>query len=248
MTVSLPRGSVQHVLLDIEGTVADVRFVYNVMFPFAKRHMKEFLLRHWNEPATQEAIAQVAADAGLDPRSWLSIHSSDSERAAEKVDAHLQALMASDSKATGLKQLQGLVWQDGFHRGELRAELFPDVLPALQAWKQLGLGLSIYSSGSVLAQKLFFGHTTQGDVSPLLSHYFDTQMGKKQDPESYSRIAKEMGIAPGSILFLSDVAAELDAAIAAGMLAVASIRDGNKPLDATFTGASVCSFDEIAWS
>ncbi|AMV31459.1 Phosphatase [Pirellula sp. SH-Sr6A] len=248
MTVSLPRDSVQHVLLDIEGTVADVRFVYNIMFPFAKRHMKEFLLHHWNEPATQEAMAQVAADAGLDSRSWLPNHSSDFERTAEKVDTHLQALMASDSKATGLKQLQGLVWQDGFHRGELRAELFPDVLPALQAWKQLGLGLSIYSSGSVLAQKLFFGHTTQGDVSPLLSHYFDTQMGKKQDPESYSRIAEEMGIAPGAILFLSDVAAELDAAIAAGMLAVATIRDGNKPLDTTFTGASVCSFDEIAWS
>ncbi|XZE45138.1 acireductone synthase [Pirellulaceae bacterium SH467] len=248
MTLSIPRSTVQHVLLDIEGTVADVRFVYNVMFPFAKRHMKEFLLHHWNEPATREAVAQVAADAGMDPITWLSMPSANPMGDAEKVDAHLQALMASDSKATGLKQLQGLVWQDGFHRGELRAELFPDVLPALQAWSQQGLSLSIYSSGSVLAQKLFFGHTTEGDVTPLLSHYFDTQIGKKQEPASYSRIAQELGIDPQAILFFSDVAAELDAAIAAGMWAVATIRDGNKPLDAAFTGASVCSFNEIAWS
>lgn len=247
MCISIPRSDLRHVLLDIEGTVADVRFVYEVMFPFAKEHMREYLQRRWGEPTTQEAIEQVAKNAGFTLSKWLSTDANQRHSDTEKVHEHLQSLMASDSKATGLKLLQGLVWQDGFHRGDLRAELFPDVLPAFRKWKADGLELSIYSSGSVLAQKLFFGHTTQGDLRPLLSHYFDTQTGKKQERESYSRIAKELGLDPASILFISDVAAELEAAAAAGMLVLASIREGNKPLDSSYSGASVSSFSEIHW-
>ncbi|MCU0715192.1 MAG: acireductone synthase [Pirellula sp.] len=247
MSISIPRSDLRHILLDIEGTVADVRFVYDVMFPFAKMHMLEYLQRHWAEPETQKGIEQVARDAGLVLSTWLSTDAINQHSDAEKVNDHLQSLMAGDSKATGLKQLQGLVWQDGFHRGDLRAELFPDVLPAFRKWKAEGLDLSIYSSGSVLAQKLFFGHTTEGDLRPLLSNYFDTQTGKKQESESYSRIAKELALNPASILFISDVAAELEAAAAAGMLVLASVRDGNKPLDPSYSGASVRSFQEIQW-
>lgn len=248
MSISIPRGNLRHILLDIEGTVADVRFVYEVMFPFAKKYMPAYLQRTWGEPETRKAMEQVAKDAGFNLFEWLSNDAAPSESDLQKANDHLQALMAGDSKATGLKQLQGLVWQDGFHRGDLRAELFPDVLPAFRKWKAEGLELSIYSSGSVLAQKLFFGHTTEGDLRPLLSSYFDTLTGKKQESESYSRIAKELALDPGAILFISDIAAELEAAATAGMLVLASVREGNKPLDPSYSGPSVRSFAEICWS
>ena len=235
------------VLLDIEGTISDIRFVYDVMFPYAKNNMERFLEESWSTPVVQDAIWTVAKDAGttavedlLGPDWRTGPH-----KALAKMNEHLQQLMATDSKATGLKLLQGMVWQNGFESGALRAELFADVLPALEQWKASGLDLRIYSSGSVLAQRMFFKYTTLGDLTDLFSAHYDTTIGTKRDAASYARIAAESQYDPSEIVFVTDVHAELLAASQAGMQVVASVRPNNIPLPAEFTGLIITSFSQL---
>ena len=240
----------QCVLLDIEGTVSDIRFVYDVMFPYAKKNMDRFLLENWESLAVQGAIETVARDAGITTvKDWLGPkwQSGDSS-AILKLSEHCQQLMSTDSKATGLKLLQGLVWQFGFESGALRAELFADVLPALEEWKANGLDLRIYSSGSVLAQRMFFKHTVLGDLTDLFSAYYDTTIGNKRQVTSYERIAAESQFDPGDIVFVTDVHAELMAAGQAGMQVVASVRPNNLSLPAEFTGLTITSFSQLDFS
>ena len=235
------------VLLDIEGTISDIRFVYDVMFPYAKNNMDRFLRESWSTPAVQDAIRTVAKDAGMTAiEDWLGPEwKTGPVDSAAKLNEHLQQLMGTDSKATGLKQLQGMVWQNGFESGALRAELFADVLPALEQWKASGLDLRIYSSGSVLAQRMFFKHTTLGDLTDLFCAHYDTTIGTKRDAESYIRIAAESQYDPSEIVFVTDVHAELIAASQAGMQVVASVRPNNIPLPAEFTGLTITSFSQL---
>jgi enolase-phosphatase E1 len=204
------------VLLDIEGTVAPVTFVYDVMFPFVREQLGLFLESRWTDDQVQAAVALLAADLGLpEDTAWPPPGTPQQQRQA--VSEAVIGLMDRDAKVTGLKQLQGLIWKDGFHQGRLVSELFPDVLPALQRWRSDGIRLYIYSSGSIAAQQLFFGHTTGGDLRNLFSGYFDTTSGSKKQTASYAGIARQIGQTAGSICFISDVPAELDAARAAGL-------------------------------
>jgi enolase-phosphatase E1 len=132
----------------------------------------------------------------------------------------LQGWIDEDRKHTALKALQGMVWSDGYRNADFAAHIYPDAAPALQAWKESGLPLYVYSSGSVPAQRLFFGHSDAGDLTPLFSGWFDTEIGGKREADSYRRIAESIGIAPADILFLSDVVEELDAAREAGLATV----------------------------
>ncbi len=198
------------ILLDVEGTVSPLAFVHEVMFPFARERAESFLERNGARPAVRAALQQMTADTGL------------------ATVAEIHRLMDADAKLTGLKQLQGLVWEEGFKSGELRATLFDDVADALRLWHAAGVQLRIYSSGSVHAQKLFFAHTVAGDLTPLLSGYYDTTTGPKRTAASYAAIAADSGFAPQDILFLSDVGEELDAAVAAGMQTALAIRPGNR--------------------
>jgi enolase-phosphatase E1 len=240
------------VLLDIEGTVSDIQFVYDVMFPFARDRMHAFLLENWHEAEVQQAIGQIIVDAKVDSaEAWLgpewSLPPGDANlnAAADIVHRQLQDLMSKDSKSTGLKQIQGLVWKSGFEAGQLRAELFPDVLPSLQAWYESGLDIRIYSSGSILAQKLFFAYTTQGDLTRYLSGHYDTTIGPKKESASYVRIASDSQFSPSEIIFVTDVYAEVVAAKQAGLQAVASVRPGNIALPAEFTGLAISSLLEL---
>jgi len=235
------------ILLDIEGTVSDVRFVYDVMFPYARNQMKEFLRIHWGDNEVQSAISTVAEDAKIESIDhWLGNGwNAGNEKACEVLNAHLQQLMATDSKATGLKQLQGLVWRSGFESGVIRAELFDDVLPSLLKWKQSGLDIRIFSSGSVLAQRLFFKHTVSGDLSSLFSAHYDTTIGSKKEAGSYKQIAMDSQFEPSDIIFVTDVYSEIEAAQQAGLQVVASIRPNNSPLPAEFTGLAVTSFAQL---
>jgi len=237
-------------LLDIEGTVSDIRFVYDVMFPYARNEMNRFLLENWCSQPVQGAVRTVAKDAGvtslddwLGPK-WQTLNSSSIAMLSE----HCQQLMSADSKATGLKLLQGLVWQAGFENGALRAEIFEDVLPALSEWKANGLDLRIYSSGSVLAQRMFFKYTVLGDLADLFSAHYDTTIGTKKEIASYTRIAAESQFDPNEIVFVTDVHAELIAASQAGMQVVASVRPNNIPLPAEFTGITITSFAQLEFS
>jgi enolase-phosphatase E1 len=228
-------------LLDIEGTVADIRFVYNVMFPFVREHLRAYLINHWDSPELLQVLGLLAIDAGLAPDNapWFvsrSESAADRSHAIDQAQHHVHELMDSDSKTTGLKALQGLIWESGFRSGALRAELFDDVVPALEKWKAHGINLKIYSSGSILAQKLFFGHTTHGDLTPFFSAYFDTTTGSKREAASYDKIARASKIDPSEIVFFTDVFAEIDAAVSTGMHVVAVVRPNNAPLPESYHG------------
>lgn len=219
------------ILLDVEGTTSSIRFVTDVLFPFAARHLAAYLSEYWDDPPVRAACDQIARDAGrvsLEVWSWgLEPHI-----ARELVAAEVRRLMAADAKTTGLKELQGLIWKQGFASGELVAHVYEDVPPALSRWAKRGIDTRIYSSGSSGAQKLFFAHTLAGNLLPFLRGHYDTTIGPKRAPTSYEAIARSMARATADILFLSDVVEELDAARAAGMGTGLVRRPGNAPTDA----------------
>ncbi|TWT43703.1 Enolase-phosphatase E1 [Phycisphaerae bacterium RAS1] len=212
---------VRCILLDIEGTIAPIAFVHDVLFPFARARLNAFLERHWDTPEVHAARQQIADDA----------HSPPLDRDA--LIAHLLGLMDRDAKTTGLKSLQGLIWRGGFESGELRSPLFDDVAPAIRRWREEGVRISIYSSGSAAAQRLFCAHTTAGDLTPLIERYFDTTVGAKRSAASYQRIAELLALPAEQMLFISDVPAELAAARAAGVPVRLAVRPGNAPATGT---------------
>jgi enolase-phosphatase E1 len=208
------------VLLDIEGTTTPIDFVTQVLFPFARERMGSLLAVQWSDPAIREDVAQLRGEAsGVldDPGS---------------VARHALSLMDQDRKSTGLKALQGRIWEAGYAQGLLRGVVYDDVPRAFERWKRRGVRIAIFSSGSVLAQKLLFGHSTAGDLGREISDYFDTTTGPKREAESYRRIASALAVPPADVLFYSDVVAELEAARAAGMQTALSVRDGKVLVDA----------------
>jgi enolase-phosphatase E1 len=218
------------ILLDIEGTVSPLAFVHDEMFPYARKNAAAFLASHFDDDATQGAINQMARDAGQGSfAAWCPVGVDQREFVVTEVEK----LMDADVKATGLKLLQGLIWKQGFHSGELRSTLFADVPQALAAWRAAGIDVRIYSSGSVHAQKLFFAHTEAGDLTPDFNGYYDTTIGSKRETASYAAIAAEAGVGTGDVLFVSDIVEELDAARTAGIKTALAIRPGNKPSPST---------------
>ena len=203
--------TIRAIVTDIEGTTSAIAFVKDTLFPFALAALDGFLDAHGAEPAVASIMAEVP---GPDAR------------------ATLRGWMAEDVKATPLKALQGLIWRAGFEDGRLRGHLWPDVAPCLRAWHTAGLRLAVYSSGSVDAQRLLFRHSLAGDLEPLFGGFFDTRMGHKREAASYTAIAAALGDAPGEVLFLSDVAEELDAARAAGLQTCQLVRAGDGTLAA----------------
>lgn len=235
----------QAILLDIEGTVSPVAFVFDVMFPYIRKNVAAFLNEHWNNASVQEAVKLVGVDVGQsDASEWLGSGDEQSQQAI--VCQAVQQLMDRDAKVTGLKKLQGMIWKDGFESGELVSELFSDVLPKLKQWKAAGLDLFIYSSGSIAAQKLFFQYTTEGNLLDLFSGHFDTTSGNKKESASYRTIAQAMAVPTESICFVSDVEAELNAATEAGMQTVLRPVDTKSDSQAVSTEfASIQSFNEL---
>jgi enolase-phosphatase E1 len=224
---------IRAIVTDIEGTTSSISFVKDVLFPYARKRLPAFVETHADKPEVQHWLHEAAREAGLVSASHTEI-----------VDL-LQRWIDEDRKATPLKALQGMIWDDGYRSGEYRAHLYPEVERKLREWKAHDLDLYVYSSGSVPAQKLFFGFSEAGDLTPLFSGYFDTEIGAKRDPDSYRRILAAIGRRGDDVLFLSDVEAELDAAQAAGMRTTLLARTpGTCPADGTHP--CVSSFDSIA--
>jgi enolase-phosphatase E1 len=203
---------IKAIVTDIEGTTSSIDFVHLSLFPYAKRHLREFLHRHEGEPAVAEQIVETAR---LEGRA-LNL-----EQAADVLERWID----EDRKATPLKALQGMIWAEGYAAGELRGHVYPDTPVYLHRWHGEGLRLYIYSSGSVEAQKLIFGHSDGGDLTPLFSGYFDTRIGGKREADSYHAILKELALPGADVLFLSDIGEELDAARAAGLHTCQLLRD-----------------------
>ena len=215
-------ASVRAIVTDIEGTTSSIAFVADVLFPYAKAHLRDFVEAHPQEVAP--LLDEVRAAEPGDP-----------------VDVLLRWI-DEDRKATPLKTLQGLIWAEGYADGILSGHIYSDAAEALGRWHTYGLQLYVYSSGSIAAQKLIFGHSDFGDLTPLFSGYFDTGVGGKKEAGAYRAIAQAIGVAPGEILFLSDIAAELQAAREAGFAVTLLAREG-APADTSFPVAT--SFDSI---
>lgn len=235
------------ILLDIEGTVSPLAFVHEVLFPYARREVGGFLARHRTSTEVLRALEQIARDSGL---SWSAGGvpanlDSESERAAWVT--RIQALIDADAKQTGLKWLQGLIWEEGYRSGELKSVLFPDAAESFQAWHRSGVRLRIYSSGSIAAQRLFFAYAECGDLTGYLEAFHDTTTGPKRAVASYRAIAESAGLPAAEILFLSDVTEELDAALEAGCQTAWVVRPGNKP-GKTDRHPTLRSFAEIQLS
>jgi enolase-phosphatase E1 len=231
------------ILLDIEGTVAPIAFVADVLFPYARRELADYLARHWTEPSLAAVREQVARDAGAAGfAAWLPDVDEVVQR--EHLALHLDQLMDRDAKTTGLKELQGRIWEEGYAAGRLLSEVFPEVAPTLRRWAD-PYDVRIYSSGSVTAQQVFFAHTSDGDLRPLLRGYYDTTTGPKREAASYTRIALDMQLPAEDIVFLSDVVAELDAAASAGMRTALAIRPGNVPVKAPGNHSVIHSLEDV---
>jgi enolase-phosphatase E1 len=216
------------VVVDIEGTVGSIRFVKDVLFPFARSRLRTFVLANQAQPDVARQLESVRAETGIADISG-------------QID-ELERWSDADRKITPLKALQGLVWAGGYASGALVAHLYDDAIAALQRWAAAGLPVYVYSSGSIAAQQLYFAHTSAGDLTPGLAGYFDTTTGPKHDAASYQRIAAAIGRPAGDLLFLSDVAAELEAAAATGFQAVQVRRE---PFDGDRFEPSISTFDEL---
>jgi enolase-phosphatase E1 len=213
LTVTRP---IEAVLIDIEGTVTPISAVRDVLFPYARSRLQAFVAAHASEPAVAEALAQARA---LEP-------------VADPI-ASLQRWSDLDEKVTPLKTIQGLIWREGYAAGALVARFYPDAPECLSFWKREGVPLYVYSSGSEEAQRGIFGHSQAGDLTGLFGGFYDTRIGPKREAASYTAIAGDIGLPAGLILFLSDIEAELDAAVAAGFRTCQMVRDEDGTIPST---------------
>ncbi len=242
------------VVLDIEGTTTPISFVHDVLFRYARSRLRNFLRLHadalgaemqalreeWsNDVAAGEPVADLVprgAVNGDDPAAWA---------------LYLDWLMLRDRKSPALKVVQGRIWEDGYRDGTLRGAVYDDVRPAFERWRGAGIAIAIYSSGSVLAQRLLFSHSTAGDLSEFIQRYFDTGVGPKRSADSYRRILAALGRPAGDVLFVSDVPAELSAAEGAGLRTLLCVRPDTRRSDSGEAEASesgyeiISTFDEI---
>jgi enolase-phosphatase E1 len=225
------------ILTDIEGTTSSISFVKDVLFPYARRALPGFVREHGQASEVRRWLDAVATEHGA-------------VCSDEVIVEILQGWIDEDRKHTALKALQGLIWSDGYRGADFTAHIYPDAAAALRDWHAAGLPLAVYSSGSVPAQKLFFGHTDAGDLTGLFEGWFDTEVGHKREAGSYTEIARRLGRLPEDILFLSDVVEELDAAREAGLRTVLVDRLDDYPQprfgDAANGHARVERFDQIA--
>jgi enolase-phosphatase E1 len=224
------------ILTDIEGTTSSISFVKDVLFPYARDALPAFVREHGQRKDVRQWLDAVAVEHG-------AVCSDDT------IVEILQGMIDEDRKHTALKALQGMIWGDGYRSADFTAHIYPDAAAMLKQWHDAGHPLAVYSSGSVPAQKLFFGHSDAGDLTPLFSGWFDTEVGHKRDANSYREITRRLGQPAGDILFLSDVVEELDAARDAGMRTALIDRREDYPqprLDAAAHGhLRVERFDQI---
>ncbi|MGA9773159.1 MAG: acireductone synthase [Blastocatellia bacterium] len=241
------KSPVSIILLDIEGTTTPIDFVYRTLFPYARARVKSYLAEHLSDEQAQARIAALRDEHAEDVKQKLEpppLHAQSETTLLESITGYVHWLMDQDRKSTPLKSLQGRIWEAGYLAGELQAQVFDDVPRAFSRWRAEQKEICIYSSGSVLAQRLLFAHTEAGDLTPLIRDYFDTRIGAKREAESYRRIALALARVPSEIVFISDVVAELDAARSSEFQTVLCNRPGNHAQpDSSHTAIS--TFDEL---
>jgi enolase-phosphatase E1 len=247
-TFSLSAAGIAVVLCDIEGTTTPISFVHEVLFPYARARIESFLDAHADDPEVRVIVdalrAEQRAETGNRRPTTDDARAPNPEPRIPDLVKYIHGLIDRDRKSGPLKALQGRIWKDGYASGELKGEVYADVPEAFARWTSAGVRVAIFSSGSVLAQQLIFGRSTAGDLTRFLSAYFDTRVGAKGEPDSYRRIVEAVGAPAARVLFLSDVVPELDAARAAGLQTLLSVRPPASAPDAPGFDA-VTSFDAI---
>jgi enolase-phosphatase E1 len=221
---------IKAIVTDVEGTTSSLLFVKDVLFPYARSHLPDFVRQHQQELHIKQLLVDTCREAGI----AFDI---------EKAIVQLIEWIDQDKKITPLKALQGLIWKSGYEKVDFKGHLYQDAIDNLKVWKAKGISLYVYSSGSALAQKLLFAHTVAGDLTPLFSGYFDTTVGGKKEVGSYQEIAGKIGCPTSNILFLSDIKDELDAAKAVGYQTLWLTRDHEPDINAGHR--QVSSFDGI---
>jgi len=221
---------IKAIVTDIEGTTSSIRFVHEVLFPYAREHIGTFVRSNAEDMGVVSHLNDVRLEVGKD----LDLDS---------IVDQLVQWIDEDKKITPLKALQGMIWEEGYYKGELTGHLYADAIEYLRKWHDMGIKLYVFSSGSVQAQKLLFGHSDAGDLTPLFSGYYDTRIGNKREADAYRNILQDIGLPPGEVLFLSDIVEELDAAKAAGMQTTMLVRDESPTKDLGHT--QVKNFAEI---
>lgn len=206
------------VLLDIEGTTTPITFVTDTLFPYARKRLRDYIQ---NTPgaAILNDVRKLKEEHDAD------IAAGNNPPSLDDPVLYLEWLMDQDRKSPSLKAIQGKIWKTGYEDGSLKGVVYTDVPEAMQRWRDAGKRLYIYSSGSVLAQKLLFGNTEDGNLLPLLDGHFDTAVGGKKEADSYRTITEELDVEPAEVCFFSDIIAELDAAHEAGLKTVLVCRD-----------------------
>lgn len=221
---------IKAIVTDIEGTTSSLSFVKEILFPYARTHLADFVRNHAHDSVVQALLLDTSEIVG---------EKLDTEQAISQLIKWIDV----DKKITPLKSLQGLIWEAGYQQGDFKGHVYPDVAEQLKKWHEHGFALYVYSSGSIHAQKLFFAHTEYGDLTPLFSGYFDTYIGGKKEVSSYQHIAENIGLPGNQILFLSDIIEELDAAKAAGFATIQLVREGS--VDNQVNHPQVISFVEV---
>jgi len=226
---------IEAVLTDIEGTTSSIAFVHEVLFPYARKHLPGYVRAHRYDPQLTALLRAVSEEVGR-------------ELSTDESIALLIQWIDEDRKVTPLKALQGLIWEDGYRRHDFHGHVYEDTVNSFRRWHAQGIPLYVYSSGSVRAQQLLFGHTAFGDLTPLFSGYFDTRVGNKTDAQSYAAIREQLQVEATAILFCSDIPAELDAARAAGMKTCWFLRntgaaaDSEHPVVRSFADVELSAF------
>lgn len=234
---------IKSILLDIEGTTTPIDFVHKTLFPFARKRTLDFVRE--NFASLGEEIRALGNEYRQDAAKEENLPLFD-ENSVEAIAAYLRFLIDIDRKSTPLKFIQGKIWQKGYDSGELKSEMFDDVPSAFKRWYEKKIDIAIYSSGSVLAQKLLFRYTNEGDLTGFISNYFDTNIGGKKQPESYRKIASVKSFPPvENLLFISDAVEELDAARKAGFQTLLSVREGNPPVKGEIKHKIIYTFDGV---
>ena len=232
-------------LVDIEGTVTPISFVHDILFPFARAHVRDYLVQHSNNEHVQEDIAALRREHSISRKAGEQPPKVDDVSTIDQIVAYVSWLIDRDRKSPALKSLQGKIWEAGYRERTLKAPLFSDVVPNLGRLRRQGIAVAIFSSGSVLAQKLLFAHTETGDHTDLIDEYFDTAVGSKVNSESYVGIARRLELRPQEVMFVSDVTSELMAARETGMATLLCVRPGNQPQSASEQFKVIHSFSEI---
>jgi enolase-phosphatase E1 len=222
--------NIKAIVTDIEGTTSSIAFVYDTLFPYARKKLPDFVRKHAQQPDMVNILADTMVEAD------------EAEASTERCIEILLQWMTEDKKATPLKALQGMIWEHGYALSDFTGHVYDDAASNLAAWHDAGIDLYVYSSGSVKAQQLLFSHSDAGDLTPLFKGYFDTRIGQKREVESYKAIIDHIGLPADEILFLSDSIEELDAARDAGMQTIQLVRDNTEPSDSHLVAHS---FDDI---